>query len=390
VSAAERLTDRALNRALLARQGLIDPLDGPDAGVVEVVEAIGAMQGQAWPALPVGLWSRMSSFVPGDLYAALERGDLVWGIGLRGTLHLTSAREHPDYAVVAAGVTGSWHRALPGTTPGMDALRAALLALAGERPRTNEEIRELAETWVAAHPDAIDPAEVDAQRAVGWRPIYRWSALTRVPKDGVWGPKPPVDHRAVAIPPTGEQAPSPEDALSAVAARHLRAFGPASVEDIACWMGTPVAAVRRLIEALAADDAGGGRLVSFEDEHGRRLYDLPEAPRPDPETPAPPRLLGAFDSMLLAYAAKWRGRIMPDGLRDVVYQKANLQIRPSFLIDGLVAGTWAAEVRRREATLTLRPAGRIAKATVGRLTAEGVGLLEALHPTAKAHRVVVD
>jgi hypothetical protein len=241
------LSDRALNRALLARQGLLERFDAP---VVDVVERIGAMQGQAWPALPVGLWSRMTSFVPGDLYAALEAGELRWGIGLRATLHLVSAREHPAYAVVAAGVTANWHRAAAETSAGMDALRAALLSFAAGESRTNEEIREFAERWVAEHPDAIDADEVDAQRTVGWRPIYRWSALTRVPNGGVWGTKAPPDHRAVPVPPTSRLAPSVDRAIEDVARRHLRAFGPATVEDIASWAGTPTPPLRTLIARL--------------------------------------------------------------------------------------------------------------------------------------------
>src|SRR3984893_17743146 len=121
MSAGERMSDRALNRALLARQGLLGRFQGP---LVEVVEAIGAMQGQAWAALPVGLWSRMSAFAPGDLYAALERGELLWGIGIRGALHSVSARQHPAYAAIAAATpTGSWHRAIAETTPAMGDLR---------------------------------------------------------------------------------------------------------------------------------------------------------------------------------------------------------------------------------------------------------------------------
>ncbi|HEY5196485.1 MAG TPA: winged helix DNA-binding domain-containing protein [Solirubrobacteraceae bacterium] len=377
----ERLSDRALNRALLARQGLIEPFDAP---VLDVVEAIGAMQGQAWPALPVGLWSRMTSFAPGDLYAALEAGDLRWGIGLRGTLHLVSARQHPAYAVVAGGLTASWHRAVGETSPGMDELRRAVLAFAGPQSRTNDEIRDFVEAWVTDHPDAIDSAEVEAQRTVGWRPIHRWSALTRVPNGGVWGTKAPPDHLAVPIPPASRLAPSADRAIEDVARRHLGAFGPAAVEDIASWTGTSTPPLRKLVDRL------GDELASFEDESGRTLYDLPGAPRPDPETPAAPRLLGAFDSMLLAYAPKRRARIMPDALRDIVYQRGNLQIRPSFLVDGLVAGTWSADVRRREATLTLRPVGRLEPPAGKGLTARAEGLLAALHPAAKAHHVLIE
>jgi len=381
MSAPERLSDRALNRALLARQGLLARLEEP---LVEVVEAIGAMQGQAWAALPVGLWSRMSRFEPADLYAALERGELLWGIGIRGTLHLVSAVEHPAYAAVAAESTGSWHRAIAETTPAMNELRGALLELARDQPRTNEEIREFAEAWVSEHPDAIDPRELEAQRALKWRPIYRWSALRRAPGGGSYGAKAPVEHMTVASPPGSERAPSIEEALERVARSHLCAFGPAAPEDLAGWIGWRAPPIRKLLDGL------GEELVTFEDEHGRKLYDLADAPRPDADTAVAPRLLGAFDSTLLAYAAKRRERILPEALRGLVYEKANLQIRPTFLIDGLVAGTWSIDVRRSEATLTLRPAGKLTRAARAVLSAEGSGLLEALHSTARVRRVSVE
>jgi hypothetical protein len=381
MAATQGLSLRERNRSLLARQGLLERFDAP---LVEVVEAIGAMQGQAWAALPVGLWSRTSSFEPADLHRALECGDLRWGIGLRGTLHLVSAREHPAYAVVAGvGGTDEWHRAISETTPAMHELRAAVLDFARSEPRTNEEIRDFVEAWVAENPGAIDPREVEAQRALKWRPIYRWSALVRAPKDGSWGKRAPADHLAAAAP-AGTPAPDLDDALVQVIHRHLRAFGPAAADDVASWIGWRTPPVRKRLEAMQ------GELLTFEDEDGRTLYDLPDAPRPEGDTPAPPRLLGAFDSTLLAYTSKRRERIVPDALRDLVYQKANLQIRPTILLDGFVAGTWSIEARRREATLTLRPAAGLAGRERAALTAEASGLLRALHPAAKAHTVSVE
>lgn len=376
-SSITRLSDRALNRALLARQGLLERFDAP---VADVVEAVGAVQGQAWPALAVGLWSRMAAFAPADLYGALERGELRWGIGIRGTLHLTSAREHPAYAAVAAAQgTAGWPRVLTQATPAMDELRAAALAFATGTPRTNDEIRAFAEAWVAEHPDAIDAREVEAQRAVKWRPVYRWSALTRVPAGGSWGPTAPADHLA-APPATGLDA---DDALAQVIRCHLRAFGPAAAEDVAGWIGWRTPPVRDRLERLA------GELATLGGDDGRTLYDLPDAPRPDPEAPAAPRLLGAFDSTLLAYAATRRRRILPDALREVVYEKANLRLLPTLLVDGLVAGTWSVEARRREATVTLRPAGRLTRADRAALTAEATRLLAAVHPDAATRRVSV-
>jgi hypothetical protein len=140
----------------------------------------------------------------------------------------------------------------------------------------------------------------------------------------------------------------------------------------------------------AAFERLDGELVALEDEKGRALFDLPDAPRPDPETPAPPRLLAAFDSVLLAYASKRRERILPDEHRDAVYERRNLQIRPSYLVDGLVAGTWSIEVERGTATLTLRPLERLARATRAELVDEAERLVRALRPDAKGHAVSVE
>jgi hypothetical protein len=356
-------TDRSLNRALLARQGLLEPFDAP---VADVVEAIGALQAQAWAAPPVALWSRMRAFEAGDLYAALERRELLVGINLRATLHLVSAREHPAYhAVVEASGVTDWRRT---KEPSSDGLRAAVLAYA-DTPRTGEEIAAFADAWVGEHPGAIADAELEHQRTYKWRPLVRWSALTRVPEDGRWTAKTPM--ALVAAPDVS----APEDALATVIRRHLRAFGPASAEDVASWIGWRTPPVRAALKALEADLTvlDGGR------------YDLPDAPRPDAGTPAPPRFLAAFDSALLAYPAKRRTRLVPEELKDLVYLRKNLQVKPTFLLDGFVAGIWAIEVKRREATLTLTTDAGVPPA----LLEEGERLVRWAQPAAKAHHVAV-
>jgi hypothetical protein len=375
---AERLTRAALNRALLARQGLLDRLDAP---LVEAVEAIGALQAQYWPAPPAALWSRVEGFDLDAFYAALEDGALVTGTLLRVTLHVVSAREHPAYAAVAAeGAGHHWRRT--DAEPGREVaqLLTKLRAYTRKTPRSGEEIGAFVEEWVAAHPKALAKSELARQRELGWRPFQRWSGFVRAPADGAWGTKAPS---ALLAGPRPRGAPKGDEALDEVVRRHLRAFGPAGAEDVAGWIGWRAPPVRAALERLAPD------LARFEDEDGRALYDLPDAPRPDPETPAPVRLLAAFDSVLLAYAAKRRTRILPDAHRDAVYERRNLQIRPSYLVDGLVAGTWSVEVKRREATLTLRPLERLARATRGELVDEAEGLARALHPQAKSHNVVV-
>jgi hypothetical protein len=374
-----RMTLAALNRALLARQGLLDRLDVP---LVEAVESVGALQAQYWPAPPVALWSRVEGFDLDAFYAALEDGELVTGTLLRVTLHVVSAREHPAYAAVAAEAAGHyWRRtdADPGAKVGR--LLTKLRAYTRTTPRSGEEIRAVVEEWVAAHPKALAKGEIERQRELSWRPFQRWSGFVRAPADGAWGTKAPSALLAASRP---RGAPKGDRALDEVVRRHLRAFGPAGPDDVAGWIGWRTPPVREAFERLGPD------LERFEDEDGRALYDLPDAPRPDPETPAPPRLLAAFDSVLLAYAAKRRGRIIPDRHRDAVYERRNLQIRPSYLVDGLVAGTWSVEVKRREATLTLRPLERLSRATRTALVEEAERLVRALQPQAKGHKVAVE
>jgi hypothetical protein len=316
---AQKLSDRALNRALLARQGLLEPLTGTDA---EVVEAIGPVQAQNWAAPPVAIWARTDKAV--DLKPALEQQQLIYGFLLRGTLHVVSARHYPSYAAVveASGVTAS--------PPEMGDLRRDLLGFAS-RPRAGTELVEFIEDWVGRRGPGLEAGELERQRTYRWRPLLRWTALVRAPEDGRWGRKAPLAR--VAAPVSPERWPASESALKDVVTWHLRAFGPAGPDDVAQWIGWRTPPVRAAMEGMD--------LERFEDERGRKLYDLPDAPRPPPEVPAPPRLLPWFDNAILAYAPAHRARILPDEHKDRVYQRANLQWLPTILVDGMVAGTWA-------------------------------------------------
>ena len=355
---------------------------------MRAVETIGALQAQHWPAPPVALASRVHGFALADLFAALQRGDLVAGTLLRATLHLVSAREHPAYAavVVAAG-SDDWRRtdAQPGAQ--VEQLQAQLRAYAQSATRTNTEIAAFIEDWVQHHPEVLDRRELEQQRALGWRTFLRSSALVRAPLDGRWSAKTPAAYRAAPSPADAGSPRAPvstESALDTIVRRHLRAFGPAGAEDIASWIGTRLPPVRAALQRLAPE------LVALRDEEGRPLHDLPDSPRPHPEVAAPPRLLAAFDSVLLAYASKRRARILPDAHRDAIYERANLRIRPSFLIDGLVAGTWSLQSARREATLTLRPLVRLDRTTRGALAQEAERVLEVVQPAASAHKVLFE
>jgi hypothetical protein len=372
------LTVRALNRALLARQGLLDRWDGP---AVEAVERAGAIQAQHWPAVPVALWSRVAGFRAEELYAALAARELVMGTLLRGTLHVVSAREHPQYAaVVRDSGAASWQRTDAEAPPEVDVLRAELVAHAAT-PRTVEELRAFVEDWIERNRPPLAEAEVAFQRGYRWRPLIASCGLVRAPADGRWdGAKPP----AASVAPPAPASASPEEALDAVVRRHLRAFGPAAADDVAGWIGWRTPPVREALERL------GPELAHFEDESGRALHDLAGAPRPDPDAPAPVRLLPWFDSVLLAYAPRHRARILPEAYRDRVYVRANLQWLPTFLVDGLVAGTWSMDATKREAVLALRAFAPLAPQVRTELTGEAERLVRFLRPAAAAHRVTLD
>jgi Winged helix DNA-binding domain len=369
-----RITDGELNRALLARQGLLDRLD---ADVVEAAGRIGAIQAQYWPAVATALASRVGDFSLDRLYAAFEAGALVTGSLLRGTLHTVPAAQHPAYAVVAqaSGAT-DWRRRTKEPCPAGDEVRAVLARELSAGPADRARVLEVVEGWFAAHPGAVSEEEAAFQRSVSWRPLLVWSGLVRVAAPGAWAaPKGPEALRAAPCPPHAAGAPGEREAIDAAVRRHLAAFGPSGPEDVAQWLGTrvePVQAALRRAEGLEV----------FENEYGRRLYDLPEAPRPGAGVPAPVRLLAPFDSVLLAYLPKRRERLLAEGVWERVYRRAGLKVDPTFLVDGMVAGTWGVKASARKAVLTLMPFDRPGKDVRAQAEAEADRMLSLLYPAA--------
>jgi Winged helix DNA-binding domain len=378
------LTNKALNRALLARQGLLTPLDG---ALERVVESIGAIQAQYWPAPPVALWTRTRDLQRDDFFAAMSDGRLLMATLLRGTIHVVSAAEFPAYAAVADAYGGDdWRRkAGPDEQPSaaQRELVAALLAFAAGTARTADEISAFVEDWVDTHPRTVSAAEAEHQRTYKWRPIRSWSGMLRAPEDGSFGERAPAAYRTAPHWAGGDGLPDLDHATDAIVRAHLRAFGPAGPEDVAQWIKWTVPPVRASFRRLESE------LERFEDEAGRVLYDLPDAPRPDPETAAPVRLLPWFDSALLAYAPGKRQRIIPDEHRSAVYLRANLQVKPTFLVDGTVAGSWALERKRKLATITLSPLRTLAAADRKKLMAEAERLVRFCQPGAAGHQVTV-
>ena len=218
---------------------------------------------------------------------------------------------------------------------------------------------------------------MEAQREYAWRPFRAQPGFVRAPADGQWSKRTPAAYRAAPAP-AGDAA----AAWELVVHRHLAAFGPAGADDVAYWLGCGVAAAKAVLGRLD--------VVTLGEEGSRRvLYDLPDAPRPDGDAEAPPRLLPAFDGALLAYAANRRGRILPDAYKDRVYQRANLRWLPTLLVDGMVAGTWSTETKRGAAVVSVTAFAALPRETRAAVEAEAEELVRFVAPDARTHAVTV-
>ncbi len=340
---AERvLTLRELNRALLARQLL---LERRKLGVQPAVERLCAIQAQ-WPQSPyIGLWSRLTGFKKDQLTRALAEHRVVKTQLFRITLHMTSARDYPYFFAV-------WGPSARDRTPGieqkkLEELSERVRAVAVEREVTQAEVEELA------------AAELGGLR---WR-TRTLTPLVHMPPGGTWSHYGRTQLRAMEAV-LGVGLPSPEDGAERLVRSYLAAFGPATQEDILRFAGVRVGDIRPGLERV--------ELERYEDERGRVLLDLPRAPLPDGDTPAPVRFLPKWDSSILAYAPPERARILPEQYRTTVIRK-NGDVLPTVLVDGFVAATWDVGTKR---DLTITPLRRLSKQERAEIDDEGERLVE--------------
>jgi Winged helix DNA-binding domain len=325
---AERvLTLRELNRALLARQLL---LERRKLGVQQAVERICAVQAQ-WPQSPyIGLWNRIAGFQKDQLTRALAQHRVVKTQLFRITLHITSARDYPYFFAV-------WGPSSRDRTPGVDQkkleeLTRRVRAVAIKRELTQAEVEELA---------------AEEMGGMRWR-TRTLTPLVHLPPGGTWSHYGRARLRAMEAV-LGVELPSPEDGAERLVRSYLAAFGPATQEDLLRFGGLRVGDVRVGLERV--------ELRTFRDERGRVLLDLPRAPLPDGDTPAPVRFLPKWDSSILAYAPPERTRILPEKYRGTVIRR-NGDVLPTVLVDGFVAATWDAGARR---DLSITPLRRLSK-----------------------------
>ncbi|MDP9245529.1 MAG: winged helix DNA-binding domain-containing protein [Chloroflexota bacterium] len=363
------LSDRELNRALLARQFL---LKRAALSPTTAVERLAGLQAQWSPAPYIGLWSRLAKFAITDLERALAERTVVKATLMRGTLHVVSAKDYPALSVATTRSRPERWAPAARRLADADTIHRATITYA-RTARTREALSEFLTTQGVA---------ADLSRPMLWWLIASHGWLVHVPPSGSWSHRKAGDLIAADAWIRSAKEPELEAAVRLTVGRHLAAFGPATVDDISSWSSIRTPAIRVAIEQL------GPTVRTFTDARKRRLYDLKAAPLPNADTPAPVRYLPKWDSTLLAYAAPERVRILSEAHRKTVIAK-NGDVAQTILVDGMVAGTWSVTAKSKEATVTVTPFGRLAKGDRTALIEEGEWLARFVAPVSKSHRVTV-
>jgi len=353
------LTRRELNRATLARQLL---LAREDRAPLEVVEHLVGINAQDPDPPYIGLWSRLSRFDHDDLTALMADRSVVRGTFWRGTQHTMTASDYlwmrPQVQPVLERLQRSAFRR---ATEGLEL--PGLLAEARELIRSREGITrpEVGRALVVLHP-GYDPAAL-ARSAQFLLPVVH------PPPDNTWGRRGPTpfvlaeDWLGAEL---DEHVP-----LERLVLRYLAAFGPAAVRDVAAWSG--LTRLREVVDGLRS------QLVTFRDESGRELFDLPDAPRPGGDVEAPVRFLAALDNVLLAYHD--RSRVVTDEQRQHVFLEASLTV------DGFVRGLWRIRRDAGTATVVVRLFDGLSAAERDAVVDEALVLARFAAPDADTHDV---
>jgi Winged helix DNA-binding domain len=347
------LGPRALNRALLERQLLLRRVDLP---VSEAVERLVGLQAQSVPPTYYGLWSRIEGFDPHELGRMLTDREAVRMTLMRGTVHLATVRDalllRPlVQVVIERSHNGAFGRRMGGADLGK-LERAVREALDGESLTARELGRRLVARGIGEDVEAIG----NATRV--------HVPLVQVPPRGVWGKSGQAKYATIESWTGRELDPNPS--IDEVVLRYLGGFGPASVMDMQNWSG--LTKLREVFERLRP------RLLAFRDEEGRELFDLPDAPRPDPGVPAPVRFLGEYDNVLLGHAD--RSRIIPADFPWTEMLAPGRWVN-NLLVDGMLRASWWIEPDgKRRATLAIRPFGEFAPAEREEVAAEAERMLD--------------
>lgn len=312
------LTARELNRALLARQLLLERSPLP---LTRALERVAGLQTQYAPSGYVSLWTRLRDLHREALTRALEQRRAVQATLMRITIHSVSAS---DYWLFAAGIRrgrrhwwlGLHRKQLEGVD--MEAVASLVRAHLAKGPRRASELKEL----LAAQ----------GLPSVAWSGLGLWLDMVRVPPSGTWEQR-RADLYGLADDWLGPSTTTEQDGLEHLVRRYLGGFGPASVKDLASWAGLPLRTFLPVMKRVP--------LRRFRDERGGELIDLPRAPLPGPDAPAPVRFLSTWEAMLLVHAR--RTQVLPEPYRPLVFNTRTPHSVSTFLVDGAVAGTWRYE-----------------------------------------------
>jgi hypothetical protein len=339
------LSTRELNRALLARQLL---LERSRLSITGAIERIAGLQTQYAPSAYVSLWSRLQEFRRDALTRALHQRRVVQGTLMRVTIHIVSARDFPLFAeAIRKGRRDWWLRVQRHQTADLDmeAVAMRLREFLARGPRRAGEIKELLGA------EGFPP--------VAWSGAGLWLDLVRVPPSGTWEQR-RADLYGLAEQWLSSARPTEAEGLEHLARRYLQGFGPASAKDVANWAGLPVTALLPTLERMG--------LRRFRDPEGGELLDLPRAPLPDPDTKAPVRFLPTWEATLLAHAR--RTQILPEPYRPFVFATRTPHSVATFLVDGTVAGTWRYEGGR----VRLEPFDSLPRSVLRKLEEEASSL----------------
>ncbi|MFE3257564.1 winged helix DNA-binding domain-containing protein [Nocardia sp. NPDC059229] len=361
------LDRRALNRATLARQSL---LSRSEMTVLQAVQHLVGLQAQTPHSWYLGFWSRLADFTPEQTAEPLADRRLVRIALMRSTIHLVTPGDAEVLRPLIQPVLDRdlYHNHTHGK-PIANIDMAALITVGAdllyEKPRTNKELGLLlGERWPECTPASLVYA------------VRNQVPLVQVPPRGVWGRSGAIAHTTLrAWRGTG---PTSTLSLDEMVLRYLTAFGPATVQDVQTWSG--LTRLREVIDRLRP------RLTTFRDERDRELFDLPDAPRPDAETPAPPRFLYDYDNLLLSHAD--RSRVITDDHARLNY-RAQRPTPQLLLVDGFTAADWTITRDADTATMTIRPFRRpFAASDTATITDEATRLLAFTDPAATSRTVV--
>jgi DNA glycosylase AlkZ-like len=328
------LTARELNRALLARQMLLERVRAP---LPRVLERMGGLQAQYAPSMYIGLWSRVEGLERDAVTRALERRSIVQGSMMRATIHLVSRRDYWPFVVgIRRGLQEWWLRLHK------DVSRRDIAA-------NDRKVRR------ALRGTTLFRAELEQIMGRRWGAAGLFVDLVRAPPSGTWERR-RADLFALAEDWVGPESAKEDEGVELLVRRYLQGFGPARAAEIADWASLDVSTTRGALERL--------ELRRFRDEQGKELVDLPRLPLPAADTPAPVRFLPVWDATLLVHAR--RTQILPERYRPLIFNIKTPNSANTFLVDGQVAGTWRYEKQR----VRITPFARLTRAVRAELDDE--------------------